>query len=604
MRELELLAPARGKDIGIAAIDCGADAVYIAGPSFGARAAAGNSVEDIGQLCRYAHRFGSRVFVTLNTIIYEDELDEVRQLILSLEKVGVDALIVQDPAVFKMAPEISTMALHASTQCAIRTPESALFYEGLGAGRVILERQLSLEEIRSVRKSINAEIEFFVHGALCVCYSGQCYLSEALTRRSANRGTCAQPCRSLYDLVDGDGKVLVRNKALLSLKDYNLLARLEDLADAGVDSFKIEGRLKDKGYVRNTVLAYSEQLDALVAKYPDRYRRASFGRVSGGFTPDLSKTFNRGYTELFIDGKKGSWSSMDTPKSVGELVGTVISVGEDSVRLDLAPGIKLSNGDGFTFSGEGGMEGFRADICRGDTIFCRGVRGLRRGMKLYRNASADFDRSLSSERPVRRMGVLAEVRLTPGKVFMEAVSEDGRKVSVSSETSSEPSRNPEKTLSLVREQVNRNTGDYSFSVKEISFEGPVPYLSAGEVNALRRKAAEELDTLEVRMIPLRKTAPSGLPFPKKEITYKENVANSVTKNIYMVQGADSVENAYELTHRKKTELMRTRYCIRFELGLCQRYQGAKATSPLFLRNNGRLLRLSFDCGKCEMTVSD
>ena len=604
MRELELLAPARGKDIGIAAIDCGADAVYIAASSFGARAAAGNSVEDIGELCSYAHRFGARIFVTVNTIVYEEELEEVRRLILDLERAGADALIVQDPAVFKMCSEISTMAIHASTQCAIRTPETALFYEGLGAGRVVLERQLSIEEIRSVRERIGAEIEFFVHGALCVCYSGQCYLSEEIAGRSANRGACVQACRSLYDLVDGDGKVLVRNKALLSLKDFNLLRRLEDLAEAGVDSFKIEGRLKDEGYVRNTVLAYSKALDALVAKYPDRYRRASFGRVSGGFAPDLNKTFNRGYTELFIDGKRGSWSSMDTSKSLGEFVGTIASVGEDSLRLDLAPGVTLSNGDGFTFALEGGTGGFRSDICRGNTVSCRGVSGLRKGMKLYRNASTGFDRVLSSERPVRRIGVTAGVRLTPERVFMDAVSEDGRTVSVSSETSAGPSRNPEKTLSLVGEQVSKNTGIYAFSAGEIAFEGPVPYLSAGEVNALRRKAAGELDALPVRAFALRKKEPSDASFPKKEITYKENVANSVSRKAYLDSGASPVESAFELTHRKKAELMRTRYCIRYELGLCPKYQGAAPTGPLCLRNNGRLLSLSFDCLRCEMTVSD
>ena len=293
MIALELLAPARTAQIGIAAIDCGADAVYIAGPAFGARQAAGNSVEDIRELCTYAHRFGVRIYATVNTLLEREEIPQARALVRQLEEAGVDALIVQDPAVLGMS---STLVMHASTQCAIRTPQKAQGLENLGFGRLVLERELSLDQIRAISRSVNTEIEFFVHGALCVCYSGQCYLSEYLTGRSANRGACAQPCRNLYDLQDASGKVLVRNKALLSLKDYQLIHRLEDLAEAGVSSFKIEGRLKNESYVRNVVKAYSEALDALIRKHPDRYRRSSFGQVRGGFTPNLQKTFNRGYT--------------------------------------------------------------------------------------------------------------------------------------------------------------------------------------------------------------------------------------------------------------------------------------------------------------------
>ena len=298
MIALELLAPARTAQIGIAAIDCGADAVYIAGPAFGARQAAGNSVEDIRELCTYAHRFGVRIYATVNTLLEREEIPQARALVRQLEEAGVDALIVQDPAVLGMS---STLVMHASTQCAIRTPQKAQGLESLGFGRLVLERELSLDQIRAISRSVRTEIEFFVHGALCVCYSGQCYLSEYLTGRSANRGACAQPCRNLYDLQDASGKVLVRNKALLSLKDYQLIHRLEDLAEAGVSSFKIEGRLKNESYVRNVVKAYSEALDALIRKHPDRYRRSSFGSIRGGFTPNLQKTFNRGYTELFLD---------------------------------------------------------------------------------------------------------------------------------------------------------------------------------------------------------------------------------------------------------------------------------------------------------------
>ena len=302
MEILELLAPARNADIGIAAIDCGADAVYMAGGEFGARKDAGNSMEDVARLCSYAHRFGARIFLTVNTILFDDELERAHRLMLDAQAAGVDAFIVQDAAVTQW--DDITVPLHASTQCAIRTPGDAVFHESLGYSRLVVERETSLETLREIRRAVGCELEFFVHGALCVCYSGQCYLSEYLSGRSANRGACVQACRSLYDLADDTGKILVRDKALLSLKDYRLLGRLEELAEAGVCSFKIEGRLKNASYVKNVVREYSMALDALVAAHPDRYRRASFGRVTGGFTPAADRTFNRGYTELWLDGRR------------------------------------------------------------------------------------------------------------------------------------------------------------------------------------------------------------------------------------------------------------------------------------------------------------
>ena len=305
MRQLELLAPARDANIGIAAIDCGADAVYIAGPRFGARQAAGNTIDDIRKLCSHAHKYGARIFVALNTILFDDELEEAYSQMLQVQEAGADALIIQDLAVMEMARhgignirKDFHIPLHASTQCAIRTPEQAAFLEGLGFSRLILERELSLEQIRAIRNAVTCELEFFVHGALCVCYSGQCYLSEKIAGRSANRGACIQACRSLYDLVDADGKVLVKDKALLSLKDYNLRNRLADLAEAGITSFKIEGRLKNESYVRNVVRDYSIALDELVRKNPESYERGSYGQVTGGFTPDTGKTFNKGNRRL------------------------------------------------------------------------------------------------------------------------------------------------------------------------------------------------------------------------------------------------------------------------------------------------------------------
>ena len=598
---MELLAPARTADIGVAAIDCGADAVYIAGPAFGARQAAGNPVADIRRLCDYAHRFGARIYVTFNTLVYEEEIPQARRLLQELQEAGVDALIVQDAAVTRLAPE--GMILHASTQCAIRTPEKACFTESLGYGRLVLERELSLEQIRTIRAAVDAELECFVHGALCVCYSGQCYLSEHLAGRSANRGACVQACRSLYDLEDASGRILARNKALLSLKDFNLIHRLEDLAEAGADSFKIEGRLKSVSYVRNVVRAYSDALDALVRRYPGKYRRASFGLLRGGFKPDLKKTFNRDYTELFLDGKRGEWAAMDAPKSMGEYIGTVdrLRAGVVTVRPD-NPGLTLHNGDGFAFVGrDGGIVGFRGDVCEGFTIRGKEVSGLKEGMRLYRNIDAEFERKLEADRPVRELGVTLQARLSAGALAVTAVTEDGREASLDVPTPFEAARDTDRMLETVRSQLAKRSGSYAFTVAGVEVEGAVPFMSASFLNGIRRDLAATLDAQPVRMLPLRRGVVRPDPAPEA-LTYQDNIANSVAREIYRERGSTTIEDAFELTHREGVEYMRTKYCLRHELGLCPKQRPGTRPEPLFLLNNGRRLRLDFDCAACEMTV--
>ena len=600
-RPLELLAPARTADIGVAAIDCGADAVYIAGPAFGARQAAGTPVADIRRLCDYAHRFGVRIYVTFNTLVYEGEIPQARRLLQELQDAGVDALIVQDAAVTRLAPE--GMILHASTQCAIRTPEKARFTESLGYGRLVLERELSLEQIRTIRAAVDAELECFVHGALCVCYSGQCYLSEHLAGRSANRGACVQACRSLYDLEDASGRILARNKALLSLKDFNLIHRLEDLAEAGADSFKIEGRLKSVSYVRNVVRAYSDALDALVRRYPGKYRRASFGSLRGGFTPDLKKTFNRDYTELFLDGKRGEWAAMDAPKSMGEYIGTVdrLRAGVVTVRPD-NPGLTLHNGDGFAFVGrDGGIVGFRGDVCEGFTIRGKEVSGLKEGMRLYRNIDAEFERKLEADRPVRELGVTLQARLSAGALAVTAVTEDGREASLEVPAPFEAARDTDRMLETVRSQLAKRSGSYAFTVAGVEVDGAVPFMSASFLNGIRRDLAATLDAQPVRMLPLRRGVVRPDPAPEA-LTYQDNIANSVAREIYRERGSAAIEEAFELTHREGVEYMRTKYCLRHELGLCPKQRPGTRPEPLFLLNNGRRLRLDFDCAACEMTV--
>lgn len=727
MTDLELLAPARNSDIGIAAIDCGADAVYMAGPKFGARQDAGNSVEDIRRLCDHAHRFGARVFITLNTIVFDDELAQVRKLAEDVEQAGADAVIVQDLALTRM----SRLPLHASTQCAIRTPSKAAFYDKLGFSRLVLERELSLDRIKEIREAVDCELEAFVHGALCVCYSGQCYLSESIAGRSANRGECIQACRSLYDLVDEDGKVLARNKALLSLKDLNLIRRLEDLALAGVSSFKIEGRLKNSSYVRNVVRAYSLALDALVTKHPGRFRRSSFGRVEGGFTPELDKTFNRGYTECFLDGVRGSWSSMDAPKSMGEEVGTVVSCecpqtpgtgkgfkpgvhkapkAQALERLTIAVSLKdsrsvLSNGDGFSFvAKDGTIVGFRGDVCQGDRIQCKEVRGIFPGARLFRNLDSRFERELESDSPQRLVPVSVDISVGGSEggwlVRARALSEDGRSALVEKVVPGPVAQNQERMRSVFAAQVSKRVGEYSFTLDSLVCgasaglganrasgasdalgEGRgcgdaggrnplLPLLSAQEINGLRRSLAEKLDALPCKPIPLYVNpnraacglasfeasgvaAASGCPtaaglgfgcqspavtthtdetsadagavraaalaLAPNALIYKDNVANSIARGIYGSLGAESIEEAYEISHRTGVELMRTKHCIRHELGLCplKRRNPAEAQSlevvgpeapagakRLFLLNNGKRYALSFDCRNCEMVVKE
>ncbi len=577
MSPLELLAPAKDKTVGIAAIDCGADAVYIAGPAWGNRKAAGNSIQDIRELCEYARRFGVRIYLTVNTLIHDDEWDDVRSMMLAAQDAGVSAFIIREERLLQM--DGITVPMHASTQCSLRTVEAARHFAEAGCSRLILERGLSLDDIRAIRSAVDCELEFFVHGALCVCYSGECRLSEYLDGRSADRGECIQACRSLYDLTDSDGKVLVKNKALLSLRDFKLLERLEDLADAGICSFKIEGRLKNESYVRNVVREYSIALDELVRKYPDKYCRSSFGRVSGGFVPNSDKTFNRGYTSWWLDGRRDKWSCMDAPKAMGEFVGTVASVkgAAEGQRVTVNPahrGLAFANGDGLAFVDGSAVRGFRADRCEGTAVFCKKVEGLRPGVRLFRNTDAAFEREIESRPPRREVAVALDISVHGAFVLdIDAYTEDGRHVRSSFNADVEKAENRERAEAMLREQLSKRVEQYSFHVRSIDAPGALPLLSASTINAMRRCVAADLP----------------------EVTLQESRP---------VHASDGTAPVSEGGPRNTAEapLMRTRYCIRYELGLCPKYQGAKPAGPLFLVNNGRRLALGFHCAECEMTV--
>lgn len=605
MTALEILAPARNADIGIAAIRCGADAVYIGGPAFGARAAAGNSVEEIVRLCDYASRFGARVFVTVNTLCRDDgEREEMVQMMCSLRDKGVSAFIMQDCTLLPLLAACGPWReeFHASTQCAIRTPQRAQFLSELGFTRLVLERELPLETVLQIHEAVpEMELEFFVHGALCVCYSGDCYLSEALCSRSANRGECAQPCRSLYDLLDGDGRVLASGEPLLSLKDYKLIDRLEDLARAGVVSFKIEGRLKNETYVKNVVRAYSQALDEVIAQNPGMWCRSSYGRVSGGFTPDLGKSFNRGYTSLFIDGKRGAWHSEYAAKHIGEYIGQTI--GGDGRRyiefpVSVVQRMALVNGDGLCFVGrDSEVVGFRADRIEGGRVFCKAPSSVPAGTRIWRNRDLAFEKALEKE-PVRMLDVdlYLDFGLVPKEdptraattLKVEARREDGVRLNFSYPLEGfDVAGDKGRMLQVMESQLSKSGGDCLFRVAGIIHNGPIAFMSASFLNGIRREIAEAFAALPVLW------AQAGW----RAAAAKAAGTIPAPSNLADMDYSELVEDGSLVHPRREGELMRSKYCIRYRMGLCSKKQ-----MRLFLRNNGRIIPLYFDCRNCEMVV--
>ena len=567
---LELLAPARNAEIGIAAIDCGADAVYIAGPAFGARAAAGNSVEEVARLCRYAHLYGARIHATVNTLLQDDEFVQADRLIRDLYEAGVDVFLVQDLRLLER--DLPPVELHASTQTAIRTPERARELEALGFTRLVLERQLSLEQIRAIREAVSCELEFFIHGALCVGYSGQCYLSQQLTDRSANRGVCAQVCRSRYDLVDADGRVLVRDRTLLSPRDLQFDDRLADLVEAGITSFKIEGRLKNASYVKNVVRHYRQVIDGFIAEHPD-YRKASAGHLEGGFTPDPDKSFHRGHTEAFLLGRPETMASVDAAKALGEPVGEIVAVKGSDIELKHLH--SLANGDGLSFVlPDGSVTGARAEVVQGSRITLRDTTGLVTGVRVYRNLDVRFERELEKNMPARVIDVALLWQSKDGETVVTAVTEDGIRAERRFMDEAPEAEKPEVALDGMRRQLGKHTGPFAFSLKEVEAE-PLRFYPAAFLNGLRRDLAAQLQVLSEerprRMVP-HVPLPGGGAFNRSTLEIPE-------------------------------ELLRSRYCIKWELGLCPKKKPSKSPKePLYLVNQGNRLRLRFDCAHCEMVV--
>lgn len=608
MRALELLAPARNLECGIAAIDHGADAVYIGAPRFGARAAAANSVHDIAKLCSYAHLFQAKVYVTVNTILYDNELNDTRRLLLELQQAGVDAILVQDMALVSSVPP--SLPLHASTQTDNRTPQKVAWLYSLGFSRVVLARELSVNEIRAIHEAVpDAELEVFVHGALCVSYSGQCYASQYCFRRSANRGQCAQFCRMKFNLVDADGQIVENNRYLLSLKDLCLYDHLQELAQAGATSFKIEGRLKDINYVKNVTAAYSQRLDELVAAHPESYCRASRGRVCLSFTPDLHKTFNRGYTTYFLHGRQPSIASFDTPKAMGQYVGLVKDIHGQSFTV--AGTARFANGDGLCFvNKDRQLEGFRVNRAASNRIFpLQMPRSLRPGTRLYRNNDQEFERLLAKQSAERRIPVTMTLTATtdgfrlaatasglPSPAFDAAVE-----LPIPHQTA-EKSQRENVVRQLTKLGATPFVCDRVDMADDFNFFIPSSYLSE-----LRRALVERLLMCSElqrskghRLYPQPNIAQHSRP-PQPPQPHLQNIANSTAAAFYGTEAP----TAYELHPAPDAVLMQCRYCLRHELGYCQRHGGRRPSwrEPLFLRlDDGRQFRLLFDCQHCQMNI--
>ncbi len=610
MRSLELLAPAKNLECGLAAIDHGADAVYIGASRFGARVAAGNSVDDIRQLCLYAHQFAAKVYVTVNTIIYDNELEATRQLLAELSDAGVDAILVQDMAVLSLlsdrSPLTSPLSFHASTQTDNRTVEKVRWLRDVGFRRVVLARELSADEIAAIHEAVpDVELEVFVHGALCVSYSGLCYASEHCFGRSANRGACAQFCRMKFDLIDADGRELEHQRHLLSLKDMNLSSHLQELVDAGATAFKIEGRLKDAAYVKNVTAAYSEALNAIIRQHPDRYCRASRGQCTYTFRPDLYKTFNRGFTTYFLHGRQPDIFSPDTPKALGEYVGRVKELRRDS--FNVAGTATFANGDGLCFfNADNELEGFRVNRAEGNRLFLQQMpTNLHLGVSLYRNNDQQFERLLS--RPSSERRIL--IRLSLG------VTSDG--FSLSAEPVGTPAATPVE-VTIVCEHQQAAKPQHDNIVRQLSKLGGTIYECSGvdlldsfgyfipnsTLTDLRRRLVEALngDGSRCVMAMTQENRPQYVPPHFYDRPYLYNIANRLSCEFY---GVDA-PTAYEL-RGGDGPIMQCRHCLRYALGRCRKNPADRSTvewrEPLFLRlGDGRRFRLEFDCKHCQMNV--
>ena len=619
MRKLELLAPAKDLKCGIAAIDCGADAVYIGAARFGARQAVGNSIDDINELCEYAHKFGCKVYVTVNTIIYDNELEDTQKLLNELGRIGVDAILVQDMGITKLQlPQ--NVALHASTQTDNRSAEKVEWLARHNFDRVVLARELSLEEIRNIHRRVpQTELEVFVHGALCVSYSGVCYASEYCFGRSANRGACAQFCRMKFDLTDKDGNEIINQAHLLSLKDMCRIDSLELLADAGVTSFKIEGRLKDINYVRNVTAAYNKQLNEIISRRGSEYERASSGVCDIRFTPNLNKTFNRGFTDYFLNGRTNDLASFYTPKAMGEYVGKVKEIRGNS--FNVAGTTSFANGDGLCFiNSNNELEGFRINRAEGNRLFpLRMPRGLRKGIALYRNSDQLFEKELNGDNVQRKLGIRINIKASAEGLHIEAKTCDEKlHINLQKDISLEKAQKSQ--VDNIKRQISK-FGNTIFTVEDVIVEPTdFPWFIPNSILAeIRRQATDELmgrlsEMSENQKDTKTKDQEQQLPDNGKvsfhsissyQQPYMYNIANRLAHSFYEQEGMSDITPAFEIKKPSSPLVMQCRYCLRHELGQCKKShkQSGLLKEPLHLRlADGRTFRLEFDCKKCQMNI--
>ena len=608
---IELLAPAKNLECGIEAIRHGADAVYIGAPKYGARAAAGNSLDDLRQLAEYAHLFGAKVYVTLNTIIYDDELAEVEQLVWQLYRIGIDALIVQDMALLTM--KLPPIQLHASTQTDNRTKEKVQFLHSVGFSQVVLARELSLKEIEEIHRACPVPLEAFVHGALCVSYSGQCYASQACFGRSANRGECAQFCRLPFDLVDADGRIIEHNRHLLSLKDMNRSAHLEAMMDAGIRSFKIEGRLKDVSYVKNVTAYYRQAIDAILDRRTE-YKRASQGVSTYTFTPQLDKSFNRGFTDYFLTGRRSEVYSFATPKAVGEPVGHVKTLGRGYIAVSSAT--TFHNGDGLCFIDEQGqLQGFRVNRVEGTHLYPKEMpRGLHPRMPLFRNYDMEFERLLSRPSAERRVPINICLRDISFGFSLTFSDDAGHSATVNFTRDKELARSEQRAG--IEAQLSKLGGTH-FVAKAVTIDFTDNWFIPSSVLAdMRRTAVEALmrtikvktENAKLNMVGKEvKTDNVACQTIHPQLTYLANVANHRAADFYRAHGAEKVAHAYELSAQRGATLMFCRHCLRYAMGWCPHHQGKPSPyrEPYTLVSaDGRRFALTFDCKQCVMTIKE
>ena len=605
---IELLAPAKNLECGIEAIRHGADAVYIGAPKYGARAAAGNSLDDLRQLASFAHQYGARVYVTLNTIIYDDELAEVEALVWDLYRIGIDALIVQDMALLTM--NLPPIALHASTQTDNRTPEKVQFLHAAGFSQVVLARELSLEDIAAIHRACSVPLEAFVHGALCVSYSGQCYASQACFGRSANRGECAQFCRLPFTMVDADGRVIERDRHLLSLKDMNRSAHLEAMMDAGICSFKIEGRLKDVTYVKNVTAYYRQAIDKILARRPE-YKRASQGVSTYTFTPQLDKSFNRGFTDYYITGKRSDVTSFATPKSVGEPIGHIKEVGRGYITVSSPK--SLHNGDGLCYIDESGLlQGFRVNKVEGTRLYLKEMpRTLRPRTPLFRNYDQEFERLLSRPSAERRIPVSMRLYEVPFGFALTLTDDCKHQATVTLTCEKELARTEQRAG--IEAQLSKLGGTILVAGHvDIDFTDNW-FIPSSMVADMRRRAVEAYEHMSKSTWSnsqfanhKSKTTPT-VSSPVGPLTYLANIANRRAQEFYQARSTEKVAPAFELSAPKGATLMFCRHCLRYAMGWCPRQGGAKSPfrEPYTLVSaDGRRFALSFDCKQCIMTVKE